>query len=257
MANQKQNNSNLPVMIIGLVLIVGLIAAWWFYSTSKPTPPANATTANSNNKKPTGTPVNVPPGAIPPNMAGSPTALVTVEEFADYQCPTCAATHPLMNEVKSLYGSRIKFIYRNFPLAIPAHDKTYDASVAAEAAGLQGKFWDMQNLLFTNQQVWTANPGYKQIWNEYAQKLGIDVTKFQNDMAGLAAKLRVDEDLKRGRALNINSTPTIFVNGITVEPRDFNINGMKTIIDGELQKAAAPNSQAPTANSANSGNTNR
>lgn len=242
------------MLIIGAVVLVGAIGAFWFYSNAK-TPTNSNRTPNSNaTPKPTGTPANAPAGATPPNMTGSPTALVTVEEFADFQCPTCATTHPMMNEIKSIYGNRIKFIFRDFPLAIPAHDKSYEAAVAAEAAGMQGKFWDMQNQLFTNQQVWTANPGYKQIWNDYAQKLGLDVAKFQSDMAGIAAKSRVDEDIKRGKGLNVNSTPTIFVNGVSVDTKDFNVNGLKFIIDSELQKAAKPADAAPAANS--NGNAN-
>ncbi len=97
-------------------------------------------------------------GAQPPNMLGSQNASVTVEEFADFQCPTCGVMHPKVKEVVSTYGSRIKFIFREYPLQIPAHDKAYEAAVAAEAAGLQGKFWEMQNLLFSNQQAWSANP---------------------------------------------------------------------------------------------------
>ena len=156
--------------------------------------------------------------------------------------------HPMINEIKSIYGNRIKFVYRNNPLAIPAHDKSYDASVAAEAAGLQGKFWEMQNLLFTNQQAWTANPGYKQIWNDYAQKIGLDVNKFQTDIAGLGAKQRVDEDLKRARSMGVNSTPTIFVNGVEVQNTELNVAGLKMVIDGELAKAAPA---APAGNAAN------
>jgi protein-disulfide isomerase len=260
MANQKQKSNNLPVAIIGLVLIGGIFAAWYFYSTANSGANANRTATNGNVNKPVGPPVNVPAGAIPPNLAGSPTASVTVEEFADFQCPTCASTHPIMNEIKSLYGTRIKFIFRHFPLAIPAHDKSYEAAVAAESAGLQGKFWDMQNLLFTNQQAWTKDPGYKEIWDGYAKKLGIDVAKFQSDMAGIGAKSRVDEDMKRGRGLNVNGTPTIFIDGVSVEQKDLNVSSLKMIIDGELQKAAAANqtpAKAPDGNAANTGNSNK
>jgi len=136
-----------------------------------------------------------------------------------------------MNEIKSLYGSRIKFIFRNFPLAIPAHDKSYDAAVAAEAAGLQGKFWDMQNLLFTNQQAWTASPSYKQIWKGYAEKIGLEIPKWENDMAGLDAKTRVDADKARGTALGVNSTPTLYINGTSIQFADMNVNTLKTKID--------------------------
>ncbi|HQZ96199.1 MAG TPA: thioredoxin domain-containing protein [Pyrinomonadaceae bacterium] len=256
----KEPKSNTPFLIIGGVLVVALIGAWYLYSTSK------SGTANSNVAKNTNSntapkdkdkiPPNAPPGASPPNMVGSQAATVTLEEFADFQCGSCAAAHPVMNEIKSLYGSRIKFVYRNYPLSIPAHDKAYEASVAAEAAGLQGKFWDLQNLLFTNQQAWTAAPTYKQMWKGYAEKIGIDVAKWESDMAGIAAKGRVDADLARGKAIGVNSTPTLYINGISVPYAEMSVPKLKVIIDGELQKGTAPKEEpgaAPAANAANTG----
>jgi protein-disulfide isomerase len=195
----------------------------------------------------------VPIGAVPPNQQGSPTASVTVEEFADFQCPTCGAKHPLMKEIISAYGPRIRFIFRNYPLNIPAHDKAYEAATAAEAAGLQGRFWDMQNLLFTNQSTWSGNNDYRKIWEGYAAQLGLDVERFKNDTAGLNAKQRVDLDLARGRALNVNSTPSVFVNGVLVPFEQMTTEGLRQIIDGELAKAkSAPqsNQSAPQSNSA-------
>ena len=251
MSNQNKGNINVPLVIIGLVLIVAVAGGLWFYNQSK-TPPGNKT-ANTNSKpvnKPAQTPaVTSVLGAQPPNLLGSPNASVTVEEFADFQCPTCGLKHPMMKEIVSTYGSRIKVIFRNYPLAIAAHDKAYEAAVAAESAGLQGRFWDMQNLLFTNQQVWTANPEYRKIWEDYASKIGLDVEKFKNDMAGLNAKARVDADLARGRALNVNSTPSIYVNGILVQFEQMNIDTMRQIIDAELEKSKS-NNQNPTVPSA-------
>lgn len=249
MANEKQTKSNLPAAIIGIVFIIAAVVGVFWYNSAKPGPPGVNRPANNTpaNKTPA-IAANTAPGAIPPNSLGSPAASVTVEEFADFQCPTCATMHPMVGEIRSMYGSKIRFIFRNNPLAIPAHDKSYDAAVAAEAAGLQGKFWDMQNLLFTNQQAWTANPGYKQIWNDYAQKLGLDINKFQSDIAGLGAKNRVDEDLKRARSMGVNSTPTIFVNGVEVGNTDLNVSGLKVVIDQELAKVA---SAAPAGNAAN------
>ncbi len=251
MSNKNKGNNNVPLVIIGLVLIVAVAGGLWFYNQSKPGP--KNTNGNINKpatNKPAQTPVvsNVL-GAQPPNLLGSPNASVTVEEFADFQCGACASVHPKMKEIVSTYGSRIKFIFRNYPLAIPAHDKAYEAAVAAEAAGLQGKYWDMQNLLFTNQQVWTLNPEYRKIWEEYAGKIGLDLEKFKNDMAGLNAKARVDADLARGRALNVSSTPSIYVNGVLVQSEQLNIDAMRQIIDGELAKAKTDN-QNPTAPSA-------
>ncbi len=248
MNNQNKGNINLPLVIIGLVLIVAVVGGLWAYNQLKTS--SGKKPPDIINKPPTNKPVQTPAftnvlGAQPPNLLGSPNAAVMVEEFADFQCPTCGATHPKMKEIISTYGSRIKFIFRNFPLQIPAHDKAYSAAVAAEAAGLQGKFWDMQNLLFTNQAVWTANSDYQKVWEDYAAKIGLDVERFKNDMAGLNAKARVDADLARGRALNVNSTPSIYINGVLIPFEQMNVESMRQIIDAELEKAQKSNQTTP------------
>lgn len=229
------------MLIIGGVLLAALLGGWYLYSSAKTGPRSNSnTTANANKPKSSPTPIlNAPPGANPPNQAGNPSALVKVEEFADFQCPQCGNVHPIMNEIKSMYGSKIHFIFRNYPLQIPAHDKAYAAAVAAEAAGLQGKFWEMQNMLFANQKAWTDNSGYKEMWKGYAQKIGLDVAKWESDTLGLAAKGRVDLDMSRGRGMNVNSTPSLFINGIPVQFGDMTVDGLKKLIDAELQKVSA------------------
>jgi len=240
----KESKSNTPMLIIVGVLVVAALGGWWFYSSSKSAPgsAANSNTAANTTTKPktNAIPPNAPLGAQPPNQAGSPSAAVRIEEFADFQCGACATANPIMNEIKSMYGSRIHFVFRNYPLAIPAHSKAYDAAVAAEAAGMQGKFWDMQNLLFQNQQAWSTADTYKQMWKDYAQRIGLDVPKWETDMIGLGAKGRVDEDLKRGKAIGVSSTPTIYINGNMVPYSEMNVQSLKTIIDVELQKATAP-----------------
>ncbi|HQX54618.1 MAG TPA: thioredoxin domain-containing protein [Pyrinomonadaceae bacterium] len=254
MSKQNQKKSGMPVVIIGIVLLLAVGGGYYLFTSGKPgTPPKTNTNAAANATKTPGIPVNAPLGAQPPNQAGSPTASVTVEEFADFQCGSCAAANPVMSEIKSSYGSRIRFIFRNYPLSIPAHDKSYDAAVTVEAAGMQGKFWEMQNQLFSNQQTWTSNPNYKQLWNEYAQKLGLDLVKLQADVAGIAAKGRVDADLQRGRGLNVNSTPTVYVNGISIPFNEMKVESLKRIIDAELEKAAStPPAAKPAAENTNS-----
>jgi protein-disulfide isomerase len=249
MKNEIQKKSGIPIAVIGLVFLLVIGGGVWFYYSSKPANTANNARANNANvpKSPTA-PTNAPPGANPPNQSGSPTASVTLEEFADFQCPQCAAKHPIMNEVKSMYGGRIHFIFRDFPLEIAAHDKSYDAAVAAEAAGMQGKFWEMHNQLFTNQSAWTANPNYKQVWNEYAQKIGLDAAKFQTDMAGIATKGRVDADKQRGKVLGVNSTPSLYLNGVLVQFEQMTVDGLKQLIDAELQKSTPQTQPAAPAN---------
>lgn len=261
--NEPKKSSGVPLAIIVGVLVLAVVGAYFFYNSSKPKTAANNVTANNTTAK-TPASTTAPLGAQPPNMLGSPTAAVTVEEFADFQCGACASVHPTMKELQGIYGSRIRFIFRNYPLSIPAHDKAYDAAVAAEAAGMQdrNKFWAMQDQLFTNQQTWTTNPNYRQLWADYAEKIGLDVERFKNDMAATAAKSRVDLDLARGRGLSVDSTPTVLVNGKGIPLQSINIANLRQVIDAEIQNAikvqqtqqGANTSKAP-ANTANTANT--
>lgn len=252
MQKQPKKSSPLPVILIGLVLVAAVAGGYYLYSSSKPDAAnANASRTAANASRTTPAPVNAPAGApLSHNMLGSPTAAVTVEEFADFQCGSCAAAHPKMKEIQSIYGPRIKFVFRHFPLAIPAHDKAYEAAIAAEAAGMQGKFWQMQDQLMLNQSAWSQAPNYKQLWADYAQKIGLDVAKFQADASGPAAKQRVDQDLSRGRGLSVNSTPSVFVNGRSIPYPQLEVATLRQIIDAELQRAASTqssNTNAPTA----------
>lgn len=242
MSKKKEKpKSNLPMLIIAGVLLVAMIGGWYLLTRPAAPTASNANKANSAPaaKKNATIPPNAPKGAQPPTQAGSPTATVVLEEFADFQCGSCAAVNPTMNEIKSIYGSKINFIFRNYPLSM--HDKAYDAAVAAEAAGMQGKFWDMQNLIFTNQAVWTRSDTHKQAFKEYAQKIGLDIARWENDILGIAAKSRVDEDLKRGRAIGVDSTPSLYINGNLVPFNEMrNIQSMRAMIDAELAKASQP-----------------
>ena len=244
----------MPVIVIGIVAIVAFVGFYLYYNRSTSTPRNPNGNTPTNVARATPIPSNAPQGANPPNYLGSPNAAVTVEEFADFQCPSCGATHPVMKQIQSMFGPRIKFIYRQFPL--PMHDKSYDASTAAEAAGLQGKFWDMYNLLFTNQQQWSNDPNYKQTFKGYAEKIGLDVDKWETDMVGMAARGRVQADMDRGKALQIGSTPTIYINGKAVPYPDMNVATMQKLIEEELKAAQAPQQSAPAA-AASSNNSNK
>jgi protein-disulfide isomerase len=246
---------NRAIVKVSVLMVVSMLAALFVVACGGGTNKNAGGNGNITQNKNTGQTIqaNAPAGATPPNMLGSPTASVTLEEFADFQCPSCGDKHPVMKQIQSMYGSRIKFIFRSFPL--PMHDKAYDAAVAAEAAGIQGKFWDMHNQLYTNQKAWSNDPNYKQAFADYAQKIGLDVDKFKDDMAGLQTKNRVEEDLKRGRAVNINQTPTLFINGKAVPYPEMTVDGIRAVIDAEMQ-AAAPNKPAATPNTAAAANTN-
>jgi protein-disulfide isomerase len=251
MNNQPKPKSGAPLIIIGTVFLVVLLGGLYFYQTSR-TPANTNKTPAPNTPRVSSIPANAPVGSQPPNMKGSPNATVTIEEFADFQCPLCAQVYPVMNQVHAAFGSRIKFIYRNYPLS-QIHKNSYDAAVAAEAASLQdqNKFWDMQNQLFTNQTAWSNLPDPRPTFRGYAEKIGLDVAKWENDVAGLLAKNRVNADLDRAKALNLSGTPSIFINGQPLTNQQMNFDAIKAIIDAELARAPAQNTAPAPAQPAN------
>lgn len=241
MSNKKQPQGNGPFLIIGIVAVVVIIGGLAYLQSRGPATQRSNT--NSSAVKPAGPSealIKAPAGAVPPNELGPSTAAVTVEEFADYQCGACAQVNPLMKEIVSAYGGRIRFIYRAFPL-VNIHDKAFDAAVAAEAAGQQGRYFDYQNQLFVNQNTWKSSPDYKNLFEEYAKQIGLDVEKFKAAAAGGLAKSRVDADMTRARGAGITGTPSVFINNTQVPQAQMNSAGLRALIDAELQKFA----QAP------------
>ena len=253
MKNEPTKSSGIPVIIIILVLVGVVVVGWYFYSARERAPRntnVNTAVPNSATKPATTANPNAPQGATPANVLGEPTAPLTLEEFADFQCSACASAHPIMKEIRSVYTNKqIRVIFRNYPL--PMHDKSYDAAVVAEAAGLQGKFWPMQDQLFSNQQTWSTAPNYREIWNGYAEKIGLDMQKFQADVSGIAAKSRVDQDIARAKGMGVSSTPTVYLNGQSIPYTEVNVPSMRRIIDAELQKASGGQQSAPPAAPAN------
>lgn len=254
MSKDTKKSSSLPLVIIGLVLVAAVVGFYLLYSTSKSPTVANNTNGAkpANNSRPnTNIPANAPPGAaLGINMLGLPTAKVTVEEFADFQCPSCSVAHPVMKDIESAFAgnNNVRFIFRHFPLTI--HDKSYDAAAVVEAAGMQGgpKFWAMMDQMFTNQSSWANNSNYRELWKGYAQKIGLDVPKWEEDAAGLGTKGRIDLDIQRARGVGVSSTPSVYINGRLIPFADVNVPTMKQLIEAEIEtvsKAAAPASNAP------------
>lgn len=140
----------------------------------------------------------------------SPTK-VTIVEFADFQCPVCATSFPIIESIKNKYKDQITFVYRYFPL--PQHPFAKETAYAAEAAGKQGKFWEMNKLLFTKQNEWTEKSSITDTLVSYATELGLNIETFTADMKSEAVAKRVDEDLVDGTSLGVNATPTFYING--------------------------------------------
>ena len=265
MAKETKKSSLAPLLIIIVVLALAVGGFAWLYSTSK-SPNTNTSANASNGRSNTantarpGTTIaaNAPPGAaIGINSIGSPAAKVTIEEFADFQCPSCAVAHPVLKDVQAAFAgnNNVRFVFRHFPLTI--HDKSYDAAVAVEAAGMQGqpKFCAMMDQLMSNQTAWANNPNYRELWRQYAEKIGLDVTKWQDDMAGMASKGRVDLDIQRARAIGVGSTPSVYINGRLIPFSDVNVPTMRQLIETEIENVSKVSGPASNAASA-AGNAN-
>ncbi len=170
-------------------------------------------------------PVKVDIGASP--VKGNPGAKVTIVEFSDFQCPFCQRGAAIMEDVLKAYPNDVKLAFKNLPL--PFHDKAKPAAKAALAAGKQGKFWEMHDLLFKNQSALGDDAFVK-----YATDLKLDVEKFKTDMASAEIAKEIDADAELARKLGVNGTPGFFVNGVLVSGAQ-PLPAFKAIIDRWLK----------------------
>ena len=169
--------------------------------------------------------------AEPLHVRGQPGAPVTLEEFGDFQCPSCATTAEVIGKLEQDYGPRLRVVWRNFPLAMHAY--ALEAALAAEAAGLQGRFWEMHDLLYRNQAVWSKASNVRAFFNMYARSLGLDVERFAKDSASEEVKARVVSDGQHGVSRGVRNTPTIFINDREVRA-SFSPERLHEVIDAAL-----------------------
>ena len=218
--------SNLPFVIIATVLAVAVGAGvWMFRAAQQP--------QSSSIPAPSASPV-APHSANAANLnATNSKGIVTIEEFGDYQCPPCGNLHPIIKTLKSEYGDRLRVVFRHFPLT-SIHKHALEASYAASAADLQGKFWEMHNLLYENQSVWSDVGDFRPLAINYAHRLGLDIQRFTQDMDGLKVMGRVATDEQRANSLNVNSTPTVFIDGRLVENDNLTADGLRKEINQRL-----------------------
>jgi protein-disulfide isomerase len=167
------------------------------------------------------------------NSHKADTGKVTVVEFGDFQCPACGAAYPQLKKIQGDYAGKVTFVFRNFPLQM--HANAPAAAYAAEAAAKQNKYWEMHDKLYETQSDWSELPSDETVakFNGYAEQLGLNIDQFKQDEAGDAVKQAVEADKTDGNALNIQSTPTIYVNGQQAASYDYAT--LKTLIDNALK----------------------
>lgn len=190
---------------VAILLLGGLIV--WARVTN---PPVDVSTIDNNSI----IAASDQNGQIADHVKGSTEGKIIFIEYGDFQCPSCAGAGPNFSALTEEYGNDVTFIFRNFPLT-SIHPNALAAAASAEAAGLQGKFWEMHDLLFDNQSDWnTANTTQRTtIFTGYAESLDLDMDRFSEDLASKTVTTKINFDMAMGRTNGVQATPTFFLNG--------------------------------------------
>lgn len=155
---------------------------------------------------------------------------VTIVEFGDYQCPACGAAYPVTKKIMAEYGDKIMFVFRNYPL--PQHQFAKAAANVAEAAGAQGKFWEMHDVLYEKQMEWSLASDPTANFTQYAKDLGLDADKVMQVAQGNQYTTDINNDIVDGNTAGVNATPTFYVNGHKMA--DYDYETLKKAIEEEL-----------------------
>jgi protein-disulfide isomerase len=212
----------LPFLIVAAVGLITFGSGFALYRAKKlaaPSPPKDAPAAGIH-------------------VRGPASALVTIEEFGDFQCPPCGLMATFLKKTEEEYGSRLRLIFHHFPLAMHAHAR--EAALAAEAAHSQGRFWEMHDLLYKEQAAWSKAENVPALFNSYAGMIGLDLDRFKKDLLNPEVAARVDADQKLGSSRGVTSTPTLFVNDVVLPSTAVNPAGVHTAIENALKEKPKP-----------------
>lgn len=187
--------------LIGVVTVIGLfVAAFTLGGSQSPEKKA----------KPVDTQLLVRENS---HTEGDKDAKVTLVEFGDFQCPACGASHPIVKQIVNEYKGKVKFVYRNFPLSM--HKNAKVAAYAAEAAGAQGKFFEMHDALFNEQKEWSESKDPMEHFKKYAKNIGVeDLERFEKEITDKKYENIIKKDLDDGNVAGVTATPTFFINGV-------------------------------------------
>jgi protein-disulfide isomerase len=205
----------LPFIIVVLVALITFGSGFAFYRSKKLAEPSAAS----------GTASGI-------HVRGKADAPVTIEEFGDFQCPPCGSMSGVLHKLGDEYGPRLRLVFHHFPLGVHAHAR--EAALAAEAAHEQGKFWEMHDVLYKEQALWSSASNVPDLFEGYAKSLGLDVDRFKKDLGEREVAERVAADEKLGSSRGVTSTPTLFVNNVLVPASQLNPDALKKTIETAL-----------------------
>jgi protein-disulfide isomerase len=216
--------------IIFSVVVVGLLGGLviWTRSTN---PTVDVSNVNNNSVLT----ANADSGNIADHVEGKADSKIILVEYGDYQCPSCGNAYPNVKTIMDEYGDRIALVFRNFPLT-SIHPNAKVAAASAEAAGLQGKYWEMHDLLYQNQSAWETLDANKRTdgFVSFANQLNLDTTKFKTDLTNAEINKKISYDMTLGKENDVSATPTFFLNGEKLD--DATAGG---IVQGDLKAIKA------------------
>lgn len=222
-------SENKFLIVIGAVTIIIIIIGVIFLGKQNKTPQAES---NFDSAK-------LIEGAV--HTKGNPTASVKIVEFGDVQCPACKAAQPIADKVIEKNIDKVYFVFRHFPLSV--HQNSKLAAQAVEAAGAQGKFFEMLDVMYQKQNDWAEKSNPRDLYRQYAKDLGVDMDKFNKDMESL--KSNIENDYALGNKAGVDSTPTFFVNGKKY-PGVMQEEQFQQVIDGNLTPTTQEGSGSAT-----------
>jgi protein-disulfide isomerase len=173
------------------------------------------------------------------HVYGNTSGKVLLVEYGDIQCPSCGELHPQLKPLLDYYKESLSFVFRNFPLT-SIHPNALAAATAAEAAGLQGKYWEMNNLLYDDQNAWAQSDATARTaaFKGYAQSLGLNADKFVEDFDNPAVQTKIKFDMAIGNKLNVRATPTVYLQGKEIAKETGNAtNGDSTDLENAIRDA--------------------
>jgi len=217
----------LPFVLIVGVLIAAVGVGWVLLRSSQ---------QSRNQNTPTPDPATEVQGAEPPHVRGNANAQVTLEEFGDFECGACGSYHPELKKIETEYGDKLKVIFRELPL-VTMHQHALLAAQAAEAAGLQGKFWEMHDKLYDDQVTWTKKSDLVPVFVDYAKQIGLNPDQFMKDLNGEKVAARIFQDGKRAHSFGLKGTPAFFVNGKEATGDQWKPEGLRQMINDALRAA--------------------
>jgi len=222
----QRNKVFITVALATLAVIVGGI----FLMGGGSSPQTNSAAVNSSILVPTG--VYETSGFIDgAYLAASSSATVTLVEFGDYECPACAVYAPFVKQVLTEFPGKVNYVFRNYPL--PQHKNGSISSYAVEAAGIQGKYWEMQEKVYATQNDWVKSSDPTSLFVEYAKNLELNTDQFLSDMGSQKVKDIVQRDTNDGNTVRLSETPTFYINGKKVTLSG-DPNQLKNLIRTEL-----------------------